>query len=101
MIRFATAKAERVLAVAFDRGNDGVELSLSDGAFDSVFAVGSRAPSQMRVVVNVCSIQKRAVSSDKRVSAPHTWTEYPPSPVEDVSRHEQLDRLLVDDDVAF
>lgn len=93
----AAAEAERVPALALDCRHDRVERLGRDVAFDRKFAVGRWTPPQRRAVVDVGAVEQDLVPA--KVSAGVASTRH--ALVGRRFRHEQLDRLLVDDELAL
>lgn len=73
VVGLAAAEAERVVARAFDDGDDDVERAGGDGAFDGVLAVWRGAPAEVRVVVDVGAVEEGTVAAVDCVSGLVKW----------------------------
>ena len=82
MICLAASEAEPMLAVTRNRGHNLIQILLLDAAFDSIDAVGSRAPLQLVFVFDVGSGEKLVV------------------PILKVNRYQKIQRLGIHDSFA-
>jgi hypothetical protein len=97
----AAAEAEPVAALAPHAGDDGVEGLARDVALDGVLAVGRGTPPQGGIVVDVGPVDEHLVPV-RRCHGDHISTKRDSNALlADRGRHEELDGLLVDDELAI
>jgi hypothetical protein len=82
VVREGAAKAETMLAIAHDRGNDTAEIPLLNTTLHSILAVRRRTPLKIFLVVHVCAHEKFVVT------------------IGELGGHQQVERFRVHDGVA-